>query len=88
MLRDFLDSILSFIDSESLTDQEFDSLPESLTEEYTRETYFALKGVLENREGVSGQAKKLESYFIAKGVDLSGSSARTPISQIFIGSKL
>lgn len=89
MLRDFLDAILSFIESESLTDEEFDGLPEDLTEEYTKETYLALKTVLENREGVSGQAKRLKLYFIAKGVDLSDTgSAKTPKSNIFIGSKL
>lgn len=87
MLRDFLDEILSFIESESLTDEEFESL-EITAEEYTKETYLALKTVLENREGVSGQAKRLKLYFIAKGVDLSDSPAKTPKSNIFIGSKL
>lgn len=88
MLRDFLDEILAFIESESLTDEEFNGLPDDLTEEYVKDTYLALKTVLENREGVSGQAKRLKLYFIAKGVDLSDTSAKTPKSNIFIGSKL
>lgn len=88
MLRDFLDGILDFIESESLTDEEFNSVDSELAEEYTKEVYLALKTVLENREGVSGQAKRLKLYFIAKGVDLSDSPAKTPKSNIFIGSKL
>lgn len=88
MLRDFLDEILEFIGSESLTDEEFEALPEGLSEEYTRDVYLALKGVLENREGVSGQARKLKSFFIAKGVDLSGTPAQQAVSNILIGGKL
>lgn len=88
-LRDFLDSILEFIGSESLTDEEFDSLGEGLTADYTKAVYLALKTVLEARESVSGQAKKLKLYFIAKGVDLSDTgAAKTPNSNIFIGSRL
>lgn len=89
MLREFLDDILDFIGSESMTDEEYDSLPAGLSEEYTKETYLALKGVLETRDSVSGQPKKLKLYFIAKGVDLSDAgAAKTPKSNIFIGSKL
>lgn len=84
-MRVFLNEILAFIDSESLTDEEFDALPEDLTEEYTKATYDALKAVLEGREGVSGQLEKLKAYFIAKGVDLTGQAARTPASQIVVG---
>lgn len=92
MLRDFLDDILGFINSESLTDEEFQLIEEiepPVLEEYSKATYLALKTVLENREGVSGQGKRLKLYFIAKGVDLSGTgSVPTPNSNIFVGSKL
>jgi hypothetical protein len=92
MLRDFLDDILDFIGSESMTDEEFDvveAIDPAVTEEYSKETYLALKTVLEARESVSGQPKKLKLYFIAKGVDLSDAgAAKTPRSNIFIGSKL
>lgn len=87
-MRDFLDAILAFINSESLTDEEFETV--TLEEQtYTKETYEQLRTILEAREGVSGQTKKLKLYFIAKGVDLSGaSSPKTPNSNIFIGSKI
>lgn len=88
-MRDFLDAILDFIGSESLTDEEFESLSEDLEQDYTKEVYLALKGVLEARESVSGQPKKLKLYFVAKGVDISDAGAAvTPKSNIFIGSKL
>lgn len=86
-MRIFLNNILSFIGSESLTDVEFNSIGVSV-EAYTKETYEALKSVLQNREGVSGQLKKLQSYFVAKGVDLSNTPARVPASQILIGGPL
>jgi hypothetical protein len=86
-MRVFLNGILSFIGSESLTDVEFNSLTVTV-QEYSKEVYEALKGVLQNREGVSGQLKKLQSYFVAKGVDLSTTPARTPASQIYIGGAL
>lgn len=92
MLREFLDDILDFIGSESLTDEEFETveaIEPAVTETYVKETYLALKGVLETRDSVSGQPKKLKLYFIAKGVDLSDTgAAKTPKSNIFIGSKL
>lgn len=86
-MRDFLDAILAFIGSESLTDDEYASLPSGLTEAYNLANYEALKTILTAREGVSGQLKRLKAYFISKGVDLSDSS-RTASSQIFIGSAL
>lgn len=88
-MRDFLDSILEFIGCESLTDEEFQTI--SLTEPpaYTSEAYDALKTVLQARENVSDQVKRLKFYFIAKGVDLSGTSpVKKPVSHIFIGSEL
>lgn len=86
-MRDFLDAILAFIESESLTDEEFGTI--TLDEpEYTKEVYEALKAVLLSRESVSGQGKRLKLYFIAKGVDLNDSDTRPAASQIFIGSEL
>lgn len=86
-MRDFFDAILTFIDSESLTDGEFNSLPSGLTEEYNVANYNALKDILQERESVSGQLKKLNAYFVSKGVDTLA-PAYTPNSQIFIGSPL
>lgn len=88
-MREFLDEILEVISSESLTDEEFDTLSEELTEEYSSAVYLALRGVLEARENVSEQVKRLKLYFIARGVDVSGTPAiPTPNSNIFIGSEI
>lgn len=88
MIREFLNEILSGIDSESLTDVEFATIPEDLPEDYTKPVYDALKAIVQEREGVSGQLKRLKAYFISKGTDLSGASARDPASQIFFGAPL
>jgi hypothetical protein len=88
-MRDFLDAILEFIGSESLTDSEFESITLTGDPAYTKETYEALRTVLEARENVSGQTQRLKLYFQAKGVDMSATSALpTPNSNIFIGSAL
>ncbi len=87
--REFLDAILDFIGSESLTDPENDGISLSGSPDYTKESYEALKLVLESREGVSGQGKRLKLYFIAKGVDLSSSPpVHLPASNILIGGEL
>lgn len=88
-MRDFLDAILAFINAESLTDEEFEGVELEGTPSYTKETYLALRTVLEARESVSDAVKRLKLYFIAKGVDVSSTpSIPTPRSNIFIGSGL
>lgn len=88
-MRDFLDAILDFIGSESLTDEEFESIELEGAPAYTKETYLALRTVLESRENITGQTKRLKLYFIAKGVDISDTpTVPTPNSNIFIGSVL
>lgn len=87
-MRAFLDAILSFISSESLTDDEFDSMSEELEQEYSVEVYEALQAILEAREGVSGQTDKLRYYFLARGVDVSSDEAHTPTSNIYLGDSL
>lgn len=89
MMRDFLDDILAFINAESLTDLEFDDIELELPPAYSKETYLALRALLEARENVSDQVKRLKLYFIAKGVDISSSpTVPTANSNIFIGSGL
>ncbi len=85
-MRDFLDSILSFIGSESLTDGEFDGV-EATIEDYTQEIFNELKAILEARENVSDQLAKLTHYFQAKGIEVMDTE-KTPTSQIFIGAEL
>jgi hypothetical protein len=90
-LRDFLDAILAFIGSESLSDEEFEGIDLPSPPAYTTATYLALKDVINNREGVSGQAKRLKLYFIAKGVDLeaaAGTPSIPPKSNILVGGAL
>lgn len=85
-MRDFLNGILLFIESESLTDEEFDSI--TLTDqEYNLATYDALKAIIQDREGVSGQLKKLNAYFVSKGVNLTPTVV-VATSQILIGGVL
>ena len=91
MLRTFVNGIFSFIGSESLTDEEFETLEAvepALTESYTKALYDALKETIQNRDGVSGQGRKLKAYFSARGVDVSGSTVPTPNSNILIGKPL
>lgn len=86
-MRVFLNNILAFIGSESLTDAEFGTI--NLTEQnYSLNTYNALKSVLEGREMVSNQLWKLKSYFRIKGAPVSGENAVTPVSNIFLGASL
>jgi hypothetical protein len=87
-MREFLDSILEFIESESLTDEEFATVDDSLPADYTKEVYQALRTILEARENVSGQVKRLTEFFQAKGVDLSDPTTPTPASNILIGGAL
>lgn len=87
--RQFLDAILEFIGSESLTDAENATLTLSGSPDYSKAAYEALKTVLESREGVSGQGKRLKLYFIAKGTDLSTSPpVHIARSNILIGGEL
>lgn len=86
-MRIFLNNILSFIGSESMTDDEFATITTS-AEEYSREVYEQLKAVLQTREGISGQLKKLYSYFTAHGLDLTNTPVRPANSQILIGGPL
>jgi hypothetical protein len=87
-LRTFLDEVLDFIESESLTDLEYSNLPAGLSQEYSKETYEALRGVVTSRDAVSDTYRRLASYFKAKGVDLSSTPARIPTSNILIGGVL
>jgi lipocalin len=90
-MRDFLNSILDFIGSESLTDEEFDAIEVQGTFVlYSKATYDVLKATIEAREAVTGQSKKLKLYFIARGVDVSDGSTTVhkPKSNILIGMPL
>lgn len=87
-MRDFLNSILAFIGTTSLTDEEYattTSLPDAVGT-YTVAVYDALLAILDSRELLSGTRDKLTFLFKAKGVAVVPTTkART---NIFIGSGL
>lgn len=87
-MRVFLNEILAFIGSESLTDEEFDAIPDTLVQGYNEYVYQALRSILQEREGVSSQLAKLKGFFTAKGVSTSATPVKDPISQIFVGAPL
>lgn len=66
-LRGYLNGILAFIEAESLTDEEFDSLPEDLDQSDDVAVYNALLDILNEREDVSDETARLTHYFQAKG---------------------
>jgi len=82
-MRDFLDSILEFIEAASLSDEEFDSI--DLDEQaYNIETYDALLTILDDRETVSTTRDRLRYYFLAKNVAVPSSIPAR--SNVWIGS--
>lgn len=85
-MRDFLNGILTFIGTASLTDVEFDAL--TITSYgYDQATYDALYFVLDDREAVSSLKDRLTAYFTAKGVSLS-TTTDPGKTNIFVGSVL
>lgn len=84
-LRDFLNDILDFIGTTSLTNTEFNSLT-IVTKEYSQAVYLALLGVIDGRELVSSIRNRLGSYFFARGVAVLAPSSGK--SNIFIGAEL
>ncbi len=84
-MKDALDSILEFIGTESLTDEEFESI-EDLDMNDQVAVYTALLSVLESRELVSGMTTRLQYYFLARGVQVTTPDVAR--SNIFVGSPL
>ena len=87
-MRAYLDSILAFINSESLVDSEYETIDSGLEPFYSIEVYQTLKTILEVRESVSSQLEKLKSFFVLKGLDLDSIPANSPTSNLFIGARL
>lgn len=84
-MRAILDAILSFIGATSLTDLEFAGIGLDDTSDDLA-NYEALLGVLDSRELVSGMQKRLQYYYVAKGVDVP--VADLGKSNILIGAPL
>lgn len=88
MLRDFYNSVLEFINTESLTDEEFALSPPDLDPDYSKETFEFLKSTLISRESVSNTIRKLYYVFFAAGAIEKKDAPKNPVSNIFIGSPL
>lgn len=87
-MRDFLNAILTFIGTSTLTDDEFDGFT-GLDFGDNVETYDELKMLLIERDEVTETIDRLELYFQAKGVDVEPVTVdETAKSNIFIGSAL
>lgn len=85
-MRAWLNAILTFIGSTSLTDDEYDSINflELEVNTYNQAAYDQLSKVLEARENVSTMQERLAGFFRAKGLtDLT--VADTAKSQILVG---
>lgn len=86
-LREFLNAILITIGAESLTDDEFETVDDSLLPNvWDQDHYDALAAVLDTRDGVSTSQERLVFQFKAKGVDVD--ALETGKSNIFIGAVL
>jgi hypothetical protein len=84
--RDFLNAVLAWIQTSSLTDEEYDSVS-LVSAGYDQSTYAALSLVLDSRESVSSLQDRLKAFFESKGVEVTAvvSSGK---SNIFLGSEL
>lgn len=71
-MRDWLNAILGFIGTTSLTDEEYQSmnLVNVETQIYSQAAYDALSAVLVGRENVSQMQERLVGVFAAKGTQV------------------
>ncbi len=73
-MREFLDSILTFILCSTLSDDEWTLISTLNDLSYTLPNYSALLGVLQARDSVSTATDRLAFYFKAAGVDITMAS--------------
>lgn len=87
-MRDWLNAILTFIETTSLTDVEYDSIDQTgmITNIYNQEAYDQLSAVLEGRESVSDLQARLVGLFSAKGFTVD--EADLAKTNIYIGDVL
>lgn len=84
-IRDFIDAILAFIGTTSLTDSEFATITET-SQTYTVALYTEILAVLDSRESVSNTRERLTYYFLARDVAVTEPAAAQ--SEIYIGDEL
>lgn len=88
LMRDFLNFVLGFIGSSTLTDDEFLEF-DGLDYGNNLVTYTALKMLLIERDEATETTDKLKFYFLAKGVyGIEDDVVDAPRSNIFIGAAL
>ena len=88
-MRDFLNAILAFIGTSSLTDEEFESIEADIPSYgYDMETFTAIKMLLIERDETTESMERLQFYFMAKGLSFSVDPEQPAKSNIFIGSAL
>jgi hypothetical protein len=86
-MREFLDAVLAFIGSTSLTDEEYGFCQGEIDDTSDNvANYETLLGVLDLREAVSSMKQRLQYYYLAKGVEVDDPSNAK--SNILIGSAL
>lgn len=85
-MRSFINNILNFIGTSSLTDLEWESVDESIGSVLNQASYDQISEILEAREAVSTYQDRLLSFYQAKGVELTQNS--TAQTNIFIGAVL
>lgn len=87
-MRQWLDAILTFIGSTSLTDSEYDSMNflKVTNGTYDQASYDELAKILAGRELVTTMQVRLVGFYASKGFTVSPAS--TARSEIYIGSAL
>lgn len=87
-MRTFLNNILAWIGTTSLTDEEFDSIDLEAAA-WDQATYDVLSAVLVAREAVSSMQDRLKMTFQSRGIEIDGDAARVNAkSNILIGDAL
>lgn len=87
-MRNWLDAILAFIGTASLSDEEFEAIDTDLLtlNTYNQASYDALAAVLDGRGSVGNMQERLIAFFKAKGFDVA--ALDTASSNIYLGSVL
>jgi len=86
-MREFVNFILNFIGSSSLTTEEFESL-DIPSYGNNIDTFDAIKMLLIERDETTETTTRLKYYFEGRGVNVGDPVLETAKSNIFIGSSL
>lgn len=87
ILRTFLNNILAWIGTSSLTDEEYESI-ELEAAAWDQATYDVLSAVLVARDQVSSMQDRLLKTFQSRGVEITGAASPNASTNILIGDAL